>query len=125
MIDLLLLIGIVGPLLKRRWHSRKKSKELPLSWSQEFLCQNLFADPRQEETDQLQAMMDEKSFHQKQFVKSLQRCIGLSTIGLEIEFKNLGLELGVANKTILHSISGIAKSGSLLGIMGPSGAGKC
>lgn len=123
-IDGLLLLGAVGPLIKRYWRPWRKANELPISRDEECRLQKLSADAGQE-VEQLQVMTDEKSFRLQQFVKSLQSCIGLSDIGLEIGFDNLGLQIGADKKTILSSVSGNVKPGSLLGIMGPSGAGKC
>lgn len=123
-IDVLLLISAAGPILRRLWHSWRKSKPLPLLQDPELQHESASIDASQK-TEKAQMMSDEKSFHLSQFVKSLQRCIGLSNIGLEIGFNNLGLQMGADGKTILNGVSGTVKPGCLLAVMGASGAGKC
>ncbi|MCJ1307995.1 hypothetical protein MMC25_001645 [Agyrium rufum] len=56
------------------------------------------------------------------FVQSIRKCIGSHDIGLRLDFDNLGYS--VDGKSILQNISGTVKPGSLLAVMGPSGAGK-
>lgn len=78
-----------------------------------------------QEMEELQITNEETTLLLNQFVKSLQRCIQLSDIGLEIGFDQLGFELQPDGRSILKGVSGIVKPGSLLGVMGASGAGKC
>lgn len=78
-----------------------------------------------EEAEDLQITSEEISLPLHQFVKSIQRCIQLSNIGLEIGFDQLGFRLKSGGRSILEGVSGTVKPGSLLGVMGPSGAGKC
>ena len=61
----------------------------------------------------------------ERFVQSLARCIGLDEAGLEIGFDRLGLQLSEGQKTILNGVTGKVQRGSLLAVMGSSGAGKC
>jgi len=46
-------------------------------------------------------------------------------VGLEVKFSDIGLRIKSSGKQILSGISGAAQEGSILGIMGPSGSGKC
>jgi ABC-type multidrug transport system ATPase subunit len=46
-------------------------------------------------------------------------------VGLEVKFNDIGLCINSSGKQILSRISGAAQEGSILGIMGPSGSGKC
>lgn len=123
-IDVVILFAALGPLLRRQWRSRRKQKEWPISHDREGQHENSSTDSC-EQVEELQLMTDEKSFRLQKFVQSLQRCIGLSNIDLEIGFDNLGLQIEAGGKTILSGVSGNVKPGSLLGVMGPSGAGKC
>ncbi|KAM3065663.1 hypothetical protein ACMFMF_010884 [Clarireedia jacksonii] len=60
----------------------------------------------------------------EKFITSLKRCLGTNSLGFEIGFENLGLRLK-NGKPILQNISGKVEPGSLLAVMGASGAGKC
>lgn len=46
-------------------------------------------------------------------------------VGLDVKFDDIGYCIKGSGKQILTGISGTAQKGSLLGIMGPSGSGKC
>lgn len=46
-------------------------------------------------------------------------------VGLDVKFDDIGYCVKGSGKQILTGISGTAQKGSLLGIMGPSGSGKC
>lgn len=46
-------------------------------------------------------------------------------VGLEVRFNDVGLCIKPSGKQILSGASGSALEGSVLGIMGPSGSGKC
>lgn len=59
------------------------------------------------------------------FVASVSRCIGVDQVGLSFGFENLGLVVGPHKKPILSGLTGHIGSGSLWGILGSSGAGKC
>ena len=59
------------------------------------------------------------------FVKSLSKCLGNSNFGLSFEFKDLGFQPKKSPKPTLSGVSGRINAGSLWGVMGPSGAGKC
>lgn len=50
---------------------------------------------------------------------------GSDIVGLGIKFNNIGYRIKSSGKSIISEISGSAQDASLLGIMGPSGSGKC
>jgi ABC-type multidrug transport system fused ATPase/permease subunit len=49
---------------------------------------------------------------------------GSDIVGLGIKFNSIGYRIK-SGKNIISEISGSAQDASLLGIMGPSGSGKC
>jgi len=59
------------------------------------------------------------------FVQSLSKCLGASKFGLSFEFQDLGFKAPSNGKVILSDVSGTIHAGSLWGVMGASGAGKC
>lgn len=59
------------------------------------------------------------------FVQSLSKCLGATKFGLSFEFQDLGFKPAKSNKPILSDVSGTINAGSLWGVMGASGAGKC
>jgi hypothetical protein len=59
------------------------------------------------------------------FVQSLKRALGGNTFGLSFEYENLKFQPPKTSKPILQDVSGIINAGSLWGVMGASGAGKC
>lgn len=59
------------------------------------------------------------------FVQSLSKCFGGSKFGLTFEFEDLNFHPPKARKPILSQVSGLIDAGSLWGVMGASGAGKC
>ncbi len=59
------------------------------------------------------------------FVESLSKCLGASKFGLSFEFQDLAFKPPKSNKKILSEVSGTINAGSLWGVMGASGAGKC
>lgn len=59
------------------------------------------------------------------FVGSMHRCLGATKFGLSFEFDNLSFQPAGNPKKILDQVSGCINSGSLWGVMGASGAGKC
>lgn len=61
----------------------------------------------------------------QQFVQSMSRCLGATKFGLSFEFENLSFQPKGSPKMILDQVSGCINSGSLWGVMGASGAGKC
>lgn len=123
-VDLILLIGTVRSRSKRQWSSWSKRQYMPFVRYRKKRHQMSSTVARQE-LEPLPEVTDEKFLHLQQFVKSLQSCLGLNDVGLEIDFHDLGFQIGDEKKTILNGVSGNVKPGSLLGIMGPSGAGKC
>ena len=61
----------------------------------------------------------------RQFVDSMGKAIHGSNFGLTFGFEELSFQPKGSNKPILSKISGSIGSGSLVGVMGGSGAGKC
>jgi ABC-type multidrug transport system fused ATPase/permease subunit len=59
------------------------------------------------------------------FVQSLSKCLGATKFGLSFEFQDLGFKPPKSTKPILSDVSGAINAGSLWGVMGASGAGKC
>jgi ABC-type multidrug transport system ATPase subunit len=59
------------------------------------------------------------------FVQSLSKCLGATKFGLSFEFQDLGFKAPSNGKVILSGVSGTIHAGSLWGVMGASGAGKC
>jgi ABC-type multidrug transport system fused ATPase/permease subunit len=59
------------------------------------------------------------------FVESLSKCLGNSNFGLSFEFEDLRFQPKNSPKPILSEVSGRINAGSLWGVMGASGAGKC
>ena len=123
-VDLLLLIAVMRSRLRRPCYLWRKRNYLPFVQYQASQHQIPSTVARQK-IEPLEVVTDEKFLHLQQFVKSLQSCLGLSDVGLEIGFHDLGFQIGAEKKKILSGMSGRVKPGSLLGIMGPSGAGKC
>ena len=60
----------------------------------------------------------------EQFVQSLSRSTVASSFGLSFGFENLVFQPKRSKKPILSGVSGEIKSGTLVGVMGASGAGK-
>lgn len=61
----------------------------------------------------------------QRFVQSLSKIMGASTFGLSFEFHNLRFHPKKSPRPILEDVSGLIHAGSLWGVMGASGAGKC
>lgn len=120
---MLLMLGLIRPRLRRLWYSWRKPKALQFLQEPTLHNESALVDLSQW-SGELLATSDETTFHLNQFVKSLQRCIQQRDIGLEIEFDKLGFQINGDGKRILHEVSGIVKPGSLLAVMGASGAGK-
>lgn len=59
------------------------------------------------------------------FVQSLSKCFGGTKFGLTFEFEDLKFHPPKAKKPVLSQVSGLIDAGSLWGVMGASGAGKC
>lgn len=68
---------------------------------------------------------DEGNTDLREFVASLSKCIEGSQFGLTFEFENLGFWPKKLPKPILSGITGEITRGSLVGVLGGSGAGKC
>lgn len=124
LLDLLILVVAAQPRMKRLWSAWRRSRTLASVHDRELPIEKVPGNVSQE-MEELQITNEETSLPLHQFVKSLQRCIQLSDIGLEIGFDQLGFQLQPDGRSILKGVSGIVKPGSLLGVMGASGAGKC
>ena len=61
----------------------------------------------------------------QQFVQSLSKILGASKFGLSFEFQKLHFQPKKSPKPILSEVTGLIDAGSLWGVMGASGAGKC
>jgi ABC-type glutathione transport system ATPase component len=61
----------------------------------------------------------------QEFVQSLSRILGATKFGLSFEFQNLHFQPPKNPKPILSDVTGLIDAGSLWGVMGASGAGKC
>ena len=59
------------------------------------------------------------------FVESMRKAIMGSNFGLSFDFSQLGFFPKGAQRPVLQDISGSIKAGTLVGVMGGSGAGKC
>jgi ABC-type multidrug transport system fused ATPase/permease subunit len=123
-IDVLIIVGAAQGPIRGLWRSWRKSRSLQIPQDRELQNESGPLDFSQE-VEKLQMPSDDLPFRLNQFVKSVQRCIQLSEIGLEIGFDNLGFQIGADSKSILNGVSGVVKPGSLLAVMGASGAGKC
>lgn len=124
LLDLLTLVVTAQPRMKRLWSAWRRSRTLASVHDRELPIEKVPGNVNQE-MEELQITNEEITLPLHQFVKSLQRCIQLSDIGLEIGFDQLGFQLQPDGRSILKGVSGIVKPGSLLGVMGASGAGKC
>lgn len=69
--------------------------------------------------------VSEDNVELREFVGSLSRCIEGSQFGLSFEYEDLGFWPKGGVKPILSSITGNIARGSLVGVLGGSGAGKC
>lgn len=121
-VDLALVAGIAGPFVRRLWRQSKKALpsftlSLPDADSEKAGTTVVVEDKGSYVTESATAV------DLQRFVKSLTRCIGLNEIGLEIGFERLGFQLKKGQQ-LLKGVSGTVKRGSLLAVMGSSGAGK-
>ena len=78
-----------------------------------------------QENDANQALNVDSSAELRQFVDSMSKAINGSSFGLSFGFEDLSFQPKGVKKPILSKISGSINSGSLVGVMGGSGAGKC
>ena len=67
----------------------------------------------------------ESSIELRQFVDSMSKAIQGSDFGLSFGFEQLSFQPKGSNKPVLSKISGSIQNGSLVAVMGGSGAGKC
>lgn len=70
-------------------------------------------------------MKDPTTMELRAFVESLSKCIQNSNFGLSFGFSNLCCQPKGSARPILSGITGDIASGTLVGVMGGSGAGKC
>lgn len=76
--------------------------------------------------DSLERGIDvDSSLELRLFVDSMKKAIHGSNFGLHFAFEQLSYQPKGSNKPILSNISGSIEIGSLVGVMGGSGAGKC
>jgi ABC-type multidrug transport system fused ATPase/permease subunit len=68
---------------------------------------------------------DKPSSDLQLFVQSLTKCMGSNRSGLSFEFNDLKFQPRKSTKPILSEVTGYINGGSLCGVMGASGAGKC
>ena len=61
----------------------------------------------------------------KRFIASMSKCTQARELGLSFAFLDLSLKVGGNQKQLLRDVTGRIDSGSMWGIMGASGAGKC
>lgn len=61
----------------------------------------------------------------KSFIQSLEKAIGTTDFGLSFSFTDLGLQLRGGCRDVLKRVTGHIESGSMWGVLGGSGAGKC
>lgn len=80
----------------------------------EYSAEEHLYDPAPDETTDLHS-----------FVQSLKKCLGAKSFGPSFEFENLQFQPKKSPKPILSNVSGTINAGSLWGIIGASGAGKC
>lgn len=123
-IDLVLLIIIGWPFLLSNWQSCRSSKPHPPLEDPESNSEKRLQNHGLNDKDPLTST-DTNALNLQRFVKSLSKCIGVEDIGLEIGFDRLTLQLKKDKKMILNEVSGTIEKGSLLAVMGASGAGKC
>ena len=67
----------------------------------------------------------DSSIELRQFVDSMRKAINGSNFGLSFGYNNLSFQPKGSKKPILSKVSGSIGNGSLVGVMGGSGAGKC
>ncbi len=139
-IDAVLLLWKYGPLL-RKIYRRRWRKELPGPSSLEKAVRKTpFGSGKAALTepdsllDGVQALEDSAvKFDGGQlldsdfecFIQSLENAIGTREFGLSFSFTDLGLKLPDSRRDILKGLSGCIGSGSMWGVLGASGAGKC
>ena len=91
-------------------------------WLWPWLRRRLTSKQREEELETQPVEDEDRHTHELSSVL-MNESSGIA--GLELKFNNIGHCIKSSGKHILSGISGIAQKGSILGIMGPSGSGKC
>ncbi|KAF2013083.1 hypothetical protein BU24DRAFT_264171 [Aaosphaeria arxii CBS 175.79] len=120
LIDVLILLFILFPWLPTRV---KRHMKLPLHVKDAIICTPL---SRKRSSQRNSEILETYDGLQK-FVESSKRGIGTDAARIQIEFEKLGFTLkgkqGMVNE-VLKDVTGSASPGSLLAVMGASGAGK-
>ena len=122
LIDCVILLGVVVPLLYRQtlaWVSRA-NRFNPLHHRGDVEVSQAVPNST---PDELGYSCNGNALSLKRFLDSLKRCIESDETGLGFEFNDLSFQVKGGRK-ILGGVSGIVPKGSVLAVMGASGAGK-
>ena len=136
-IDIIVLVGVYLPsfLMKLRRRRRENLARLPTATIYKSRSLDLERSPHSAKS----ACHGSTSMHWptrltqeeismiefRRFIASMSKCIEAKELGLSFTFLDLGLRLGSDGKELLGDFTGRIDSGSMWGIMGASGAGKC
>lgn len=134
------LIPFLPKQMRRKEFAERKSGYKSLDDDAEALPLESVWQPMKRQPTGFQAVLDqqyledrtgkqridiESNTELRHFVDSMKKAIQGSTFGLAIDFEDLKFHPKSSLKPILSQVSGNIKSGSLVGVMGGSGAGKC
>jgi ABC-type multidrug transport system fused ATPase/permease subunit len=131
-LDLLLLVLTLRPTIVLHYHRFRRRRQprptslVPLDSLARDDTTHTHHEKYQEAVDvpaELTAL-ERPTKEMQLFVESLNKCLGTRQVGLSLRFESLELELP-SGKKILRGVTGSMASGSMWGIMGASGAGKC
>lgn len=123
-IDLALVATMIGPSVWSYWCAWRKSRSLSRLQVPVLDTEQKAAERDVTINESLESP-DINAGHLQRFVRSLAKCIGEDDVGLQISFDQLSFQLKKSEKVILNGVSGMVERGSLLAVMGASGAGKC
>ena len=76
-------------------------------------------------TDEEGFVVDSSDSEFREFIEPLTACVHGNNATLSLDFQGIGYKLKGQEKAIITDITGTLKSGSLWGVMGASGSGKC